>query len=109
MTIVGSKKMVVWDDLDGSGPIKVYDKHVEKTSTYYQTYGEFQLLSKEGSTTTPRIAFKEPLKAQGKYFIDCIRNKKSPHLSDAKKGMDVVDVLTKIQRSVDKKGSYIKI
>nr|HPN57477.1 Gfo/Idh/MocA family oxidoreductase [Candidatus Omnitrophota bacterium] len=47
ITIVGDKKMVIWDDLDQMGPIKLYDKHVERTSTFYETYGEFQLLSRE--------------------------------------------------------------
>jgi len=46
-----SQKMVSWDDLDSEGPIKLYDKHVEKTSVSYETYGEFQLLFPGGSIT----------------------------------------------------------
>ena len=77
MTIVGDKKMVVWDDLDNLGPIKVYDKHVEKTSKYYATYGEFQLLSREGSITIPKIGASEPLKKQAQFFIECIEKKQT--------------------------------
>ena len=62
ITIVGEKKMVTWDDLDDVGPIKLYDKHVERSSAYYLTYGEFRLLSKEGGITIPKIDLSEPLK-----------------------------------------------
>lgn len=104
ITIVGDKKMAVWDDLDSDGPVKIYDKHVEKTETFYATYGEFQLLSKEGSITIPKIGFSEPLKDQGQYFIDCVKNKKNPDLSDAKKAGDVVRTLQAIQTSMDQNG-----
>lgn len=109
ITIVGDKKMIVWDDLDENGPIKLYDKHVEKTKVFYETYGEFQLLSKEGSITIPNIDSVEPLKAQGEYFIECIRKKSPPKLSDAQKGLDVVKTLTAIQFSIEQKGSSVSI
>jgi len=104
ITIVGDKKMVVWDDLDQQGPIKLYDKHVERTSIFYETYGEFQLLSKDGNITMPKIGLGEPLKNQGQYFIECIEKKKAPELSDAKKGYDVVKTLCSIQTSIGEKG-----
>lgn len=109
MTIVGDKKMVVWDDLDNVGPIKLYDKHVEKTSTFYATYGEFQLLSKEGSITIPNIGFSEPLKEQAKYFIECVKSEANPDKADAQKGIDVVSTLHAIQESINQKGSHINV
>ena len=109
ITIVGDKKMVEWDDLDTVGPIKLYDKHVEKTSTYYETYGEFQLLSREGGISIPKVGFNEPLKAQGQYFIDCIENNTPPDLADAQKGLDVVKTLCAIQESMDRKGECVEV
>jgi len=109
ITIVGDKKMIVWDDLDDAGSIKLYDKHVEKTKVFYETYGEFQLLSKEGSITIPNIDAVEPLKAQGEYFIGCIQKKLPPELSDAQKGLDVVKTLTAIQSSIEQKGLSVTI
>jgi predicted dehydrogenase len=109
ITIVGDKKMLAWDDLDNVGPIKLYDKHVEKTSVYYETYGEFQLLSREGNITIPNVGFNEPLKAQGKFFIDCIEGKSNPEVADAQKGYEVVKTLCAIQESVDKKGAQVGI
>jgi len=109
ITIVGDKKMVVWDDLDNLGPVKLYDKHVEKTSTYYATYGEFKLLSQEGSITIPKINSSEPLKTQGQYFIDCIERDSHPDLADAQKSLDVVSGLRAIQESIEQKGSSVKV
>ncbi len=109
ITVVGDKKMVVWDDLDSVGPIKIYDKHVEKTDTFYETYGEFQLLSKEGSITIPKVGFSEPLKDQAQYFIDCIEKDEEPDLVDAQKGADVVKTLCAIQESADNKGQSVEV
>lgn len=104
LTIVGDKKMVAWDDLDNLGPIRLYDKHVEKTATFYETYGEFQLLSKEGSIVIPNIGFSEPLKTQDQYFIDCIEKNVMPELADAIKAHDVVKTLCAIQKSMENRG-----
>jgi len=109
ITIVGDKKMVVWDDLDNVGPIKLYDKHVEKTAKFYSTYGEFQLLSREGGITIPNIGFHEPLKAQGQYFTECVVKNEKPLKSDAQKGYEVVSALCAIQESVEKNGSPVII
>ena len=109
ITIVGDKKMVVWDDLDNVGPIKLYDKHVEKTKTFYETYGEFQLLSQEGSITIPKVGSSEPLKKQGEYFLGCIAKTASAELSDAQKGLEVVQTLYAIQASMEQKGASVSI
>lgn len=109
ITIVGEKKMLVWDDLDPMGAVKVFDKHVERTTKFYETYGEFQLLSREGAITIPKISAQEPLKAQGQYFVDCIEKGVAPDLADAGKGASVVRALYAIQRSMDQQGALTKI
>ena len=109
ITIIGDKKMAAWDDLDSEGPVKLYDKHVEKTAHYYETYGEFQLLSKEGNITIPNINLTEPLKMQAQYFIDCIVHHKEPSLADAQKGLDVVKTLCALQESMASKGGCIEL
>jgi len=109
ITVVGNQKMAAWDDLDAEGPIKLYDKHVEKTSHYYETYGEFQLLSREGSITIPKIGFNEPLKAQALYFLQSIKNNQSPSLADAGKAADVVRTLVAIGESINRKGELVRL
>jgi predicted dehydrogenase len=109
ITVVGSQKMAAWDDLDAQGPIKLYDKHVEKTSHYYETYGEFQLLSREGNITIPKIDFHEPLKNQVQYFIQCVEKNQPPLLADAGKAADVVRTLEAIGESINRKGELVKL
>ena len=109
ITLVGEKKMVTWDDLDTVGPIKVYDKHVEKTSIFYKTYGEFQLLSKDGNITIPKIVCEEPLKIQAQYFVDCITQNVNPSLADAQKAFEVVRTLCGIEKSMKKNGARVSI
>ena len=109
ITVVGSQKMVAWDDLDAEGPIKLYDKYVEKTSHYYETYGEFQLLSREGSITIPKIGFNEPLKTQAQYFIQCVEKNQPPLLADALKAADVVRTLVAIGESINRRGELVKL
>ena len=107
ITIVGDKKMVIWDDLDNVGPIKLYDKHVERTSTFYETYGEFQLLSREGSITIPHIPAHEPLKLQAQYFIDHVEKNEPTPLVDAQKAYEVVSTLCAIQNSMGQNGAPV--
>jgi predicted dehydrogenase len=109
ITIVGDKKMVVWDDLDNIGPIKLYDKHVEKIKTFYETYGEFQLLSKEGSITIPKVGVSEPLKKHGVYFLGCIAKGIRPDIADAQKGLDVVKTLCAVQSSMEHQGALVTV
>ena len=109
ITVVGDQKMAAWDDLNPEGAIKLYDKHVEKTSVYYQTYGEFQLLSREGSITIPKIGSAEPLKAQAQYFADCIAQNTDPALANARRAYDVVRTLRAIQESIDRKGELVRV
>jgi predicted dehydrogenase len=109
ITIVGDKKMVVWDDLDNIGPIKLYDKHVEKTRTFYETYGEFQLLSREGSIMIPKVPSVEPLKKQAEYFLDCIQASSPAELTDAQKGLEVVQTLCAVQASMEQNGASVNV
>jgi predicted dehydrogenase len=109
ITIVGEKKMLVWDDLDPMGAVRVYDKYVERTTQYYESYGEFQLLSREGSITIPKINLQEPLKAQGQYFIDCIEKGQPPLVADAAKAASVVRAMVAVQRSMDLMGTLVEV
>jgi predicted dehydrogenase len=107
ITLVGNKKMVIWDDLSLAGPITIYDKGVIK-EPYYRDYGEFQLITREGDAFIPKVKMDEPLNAQSRYFLECIENKKIK-ISDGKFGLDVVKIIDSINRSIQKNGLPIKI
>lgn len=108
ITIVGERKMLVWDDLDPLGAVRVYDKYVERTTKYYESYGEFQLLSREGSITIPKIDLHEPLKTQGQYFAGCIERGEPALLADADRAEAVIRALTAIQQSMDHQGAPVR-
>ncbi len=95
MTVVGSKKMVVYDDVSPDAKIRLYDKGVDKRPNglgSYATFGEFQLLLRAGDLLIPKINFTEPLREECQAFVDAIRTGKAP-LADGRNGLSVVRVL----------------
>jgi predicted dehydrogenase len=104
-TIVGSKKMAVFDDQDQSEMIRIYDKGVLNVD--YGSFGE-SLSLRFGDVTIPYIKMIEPLKLECQHFIDCIKNDKQPR-SDGMDGLKVVKVLQAAQESLEKGGIPISI
>ncbi len=107
ITVVGDKKMVIWDDLDNVGPVKIYNRQVVQRY-YYETFGEFALLAKEGNITIPKVELYEPLKAQDAHFLASISKRQKP-LTDGKTAFDTIRTLTAIQNSLRKKGSSVRV
>jgi len=106
-TIVGSKKMLVYDDIDSQEKIKIYDKGVE-VPAYYDTYGDFQYSYRYGDIYSPRIEDYEPLKKECDHFLECIRTGK-PSLSDGYSGLRVVAVLEASSRSLKLSGRSVPV
>jgi len=98
MTVVGSRRMVVYDDVAGEGKIKVYDKGVYRKTG--DNYGEFQYRMHSGDIAIPKLTMSEPLRTECEHFADCIRTGKRP-LTDGKNGLRVVRVLEAAQRSLE--------
>jgi len=91
ITVVGSKKMLVYDDVSNTEKLRVYDKGVN-VLPHYDSFGEFQLSYRYGDIVLPRIDDTEPLKSEAEHFVECVReNKKSR--SDGRAGSEVVEVL----------------
>lgn len=107
ITVIGDKKMLIWDDLDTAGPIKIYDRQVVP-SYHYETYGDFHLLAKEGNVTIPKLSLFEPLKAQDAHFLECVRTRKMPFV-DGKSSQQAIRVLEAIQKSLRKKGGPVRV
>ncbi|MGB8644166.1 MAG: Gfo/Idh/MocA family oxidoreductase [Anaerolineae bacterium] len=105
MTLVGSEKMVVYDDVDPEAKLKIYDKGVYKRGT---AFGEFQLKVHAGDIHIPRIDMTEPLKNECAHFVECIRDHKRP-LTDAEDGLRVVRVLEAAQQSLEQNGAIITL
>jgi predicted dehydrogenase len=105
ITIVGSKKMVAFDDMETSEKLKIYDKGVGNLS--YESYGEYLSL-RFGDITIPNIRMVEPLRAEAEHFIQCIESRKGPKTS-GQDGLKVVKILMAAQKSLKDKGFPVKI
>ncbi|UCD15275.1 MAG: Gfo/Idh/MocA family oxidoreductase, partial [Candidatus Omnitrophota bacterium] len=109
-TIIGTKKMLVYDDINANEPIRVYDKNVMK-KTYdrqYTTFEEFQLIIRDGEVQIPEVKTQEPLKVECQHFIDSIINRTRP-LTDGEDGLRVLKVIDAINKSIVKRGEFVKI
>ena len=105
-TVVGSRKMVVFDDMEPREKIKIYDKGVEK-AVDYRSYGEFLSL-RDGNIFIPAVKMVEPLLLECEHFIHCIENNTEP-ISDGHNGLVVTQVLEAAQLSLKSSGSYVAI
>jgi predicted dehydrogenase len=106
LTVVGNKKMAVFDDTQSAEKIWIYDKGVE-TKHDYSTYGEYLSL-RFGDILIPKIESTEPLKVECEHFIDCVQNRKTPR-SDGEDGLRVLKVLDAAQRSLKMGGTPVRI
>lgn len=106
LTIVGSDKMAVFDDLESTEKLRIYDKGA-KLSQDYNTFAEYVGL-RFGDITIPYVKAGEPLRIECMHFISCVQNRTRP-LSDGQDGLRVVQVLDAAQRSLKSNGTLVKI
>jgi len=95
--IVGSRKMLVYDDTESVEKVKVFDEGVDFRDP--ETFGEYQLSYRTGDVFSPRIDSAEPLYTEAKHFIECVRTGCTP-LTDAAAGRAVVAALEAAERSM---------
>ena len=107
MTIVGSKRMIVYDDIAPLEKIKVYDVRVERPP-HYNSFAEFQYAYHYGDTYSPYIKHDEPLRAECQHFVDCIRDGATPLTSGAS-GMEVVRILEAASESLRLQGAPVSL
>jgi len=102
ITIVGSKKMLVYDDISQNEKIKIFDKGVE-APPYYDSFAEFHFSYRYGDIYTPRLNEYEPLHRECEHFHDCIINGKTPR-SSGYSGLRVVSILEAANNSLKNHG-----
>lgn len=105
-TVVGSKKMVVFDDMEGSEKIRIYDKGAELTPGC-EEFGD-DLALRFGDILMPGLNMKEPLALECSHFIDCVRTGRQP-LTDGRNGLEVLRILQAAQTSLDNGGCPVKL
>jgi predicted dehydrogenase len=110
VTIVGSRKMVVCNDLEDVEKIRIYDKGVtlpfEAQHLPFETdrFQDFHLSYRYGGITIPYVPFGEPLGTQCEHFLDCIRTGQRPQ-SDGRVGLKVVRLLEAADQSLRNGGA----
>ena len=104
-TVVGSRRMVVFDDLDSEAKLRVYDKGADPVSG---GFGEFQFRLRRGDLHVPRTDLTEPLALELDHFLECCRTGARPR-TDAWNGVRVVATLEAAQHSLDKGGVQVEV
>lgn len=107
MTIVGSKRMIVYDDVAQQEKIRVFDVRVERPP-HYDTFAEFHYAYHYGDIYAPYIKQEEPLKAECQHFLDCIRQGTTP-LTSGQQGLELVRILEASSESLKRSGAPVDL
>jgi predicted dehydrogenase len=107
LTVVGSEKMAVFDDVNSTEKVRLYDRGVETGPASYGSYGE-SISVRNGDVHIPYVKMVEPLKAECQHFIDCVEKGVRP-LTDGDDGLRVLRVLEAAQRSLKGGGVPAKV
>ncbi len=107
ITIVGSRRMLVYDDIEPSEKIRIYDKCVELPA-HSDSFAEWQFSYHYGGMQAPFIKQVEPLAVECQHFLDCIRRGTRPD-TDGKEGLRVVRILEAASRSLQNGGSEVRL
>ncbi len=103
----GSKKMIVYDDLEPTEKIKVYDKGITLDASPENAH-QFRIGYRAGDMWAPNISTKEALQTEVEHFIGCVRNGTKP-ISDAYSGLRVVEILEAASRSIADQGKPVSL
>jgi len=107
VTIVGDKKMAVYDDLSTAEPVKIYDRRFAR-QPYLDTFGEFRLFCASGDIFSPKVDAAEPLKIECADFVGAVQSGRKPR-SDGASGLRVVRVLEAAEKSLRHQGARVVI
>ena len=106
LTVVGSRKMVVFDDTHATEKLRIYDKGFDRPPEY-DSYGDY-LSIRNGDIHIPHIDLAEPLGVECRHFLDCVAQDKVPRTS-SRDGLEVVRILAAAERSLREGGRPITL
>src|SRR6266853_4201008 len=107
MTIVGTRRMIVYDDLETNEKIRIYDVRVERPA-HYDTFADFHYSYHYGDSYIPQIKQEEPLKAEMQHFLDCIEKGARP-LTSGREGLELVRILEAASTSLKDGGAPVSL
>jgi predicted dehydrogenase len=106
LTVVGSQKMVVFDDMETDRKVTIYDKSASRAPST-DSYGEYVSV-RFGDISIPRIPNDEPLRLECQEFVDAIEEGREPRCG-GREGLAVVEVLEAMQASLDSGGQPVRL
>ena len=108
--ISGDKKMLVWDDLSPDEKVKIYDRGVDVKSANGGKDGIHDLLVsyRSGDVHIPKLEATEALKAEARYFVECVEKSADP-FNDGHAGLDVVRLLEAADASLKSGGAKVEL
>ena len=107
MTIVGTRRMIVYDDLQTLEKIRIYDVRVERPP-HYDTFADFHYSYHYGDSYIPHIRQEEPLKMECQHFLDCIKSGVEP-LTGGEAGLELVRILEAASQSLKDRGAPVAL
>jgi predicted dehydrogenase len=107
MTIVGTRKMIVYDDIEPMEKIRIYDTRIERPP-HYESFGEFHYSYHYGDSFVPYIEQSEPLRQMCQHFIACMITGDRP-LSCGKSGLEVLRILEASSKSLRANGAAVSV
>lgn len=101
ITVVGQKKMAIFDDMSVESPVRIFSKSVDvpEDSDYVDSYGSFVTKIHHGDVVIPHLVGGEPVATQVNHFVDCILARKTP-VNNARMAADVVRELAAAEFSM---------
>ncbi|MBX3744421.1 MAG: Gfo/Idh/MocA family oxidoreductase [Verrucomicrobiae bacterium] len=107
MTIVGSRRMIVYDDTASLEKIRIFDARVD-SPPHYDTFAEFHYAYHYGDVYVPYVRQEEPLRLECQHFVDCIRFGQRP-LSDGEQAHQLVRILEASSLSLQQNGAPVDL
>ncbi|MBV8415635.1 MAG: Gfo/Idh/MocA family oxidoreductase [Verrucomicrobia bacterium] len=105
MTIVGTRRMIVYDDLQTHEKIRIYDTRVDRPP-HHDTFADFHYSYHYGDSYIPYLKQEEPLKVECQHFLDCIEEGTTP-LTNGRKGLELVRILEAASKSLENAGAPV--
>lgn len=106
--ICGANKMIVYDDLEASEKVKVYDKGIVVSQADRDATNAIRVDYRTGDMVAPKLAHREALKTEAEHFINCVQTRKQP-LSDGLMGLRVLSILEAAQQSLREDGRRVRL
>jgi predicted dehydrogenase len=107
MTFVGTRRMIVYDDLQTHEKIRIYDVRVERPP-HYDTFADFHYSYHYGDSYIPYLKHEEPLRAECAHFLECIETGAAP-LTGGPEGLELVRILEASTASLRISGAPVNL